>query len=170
MIRVIDVLLSIFGLVVFSPLICLVYLIVYAETRSPIFYQERLGLRMKSFFLVKFRTMNIGTGNYATHLVDPKSISMIGKLLRKTKIDELPQLWNVLKGEMSIVGPRPCLTTQRELIEARLKFDIYSSKPGITGLAQISGIDMSNPFLLADAERKMLRNFNLPIYIRFFFF
>ena len=82
---------------------------------------------MKIFLLVKFGTMNIGTGNYATHLVDPKSISMIGKLLRKTKkIDELPQLWNVLKGEMSIVGPRPCLTSQTELINARLKFNIYN--------------------------------------------
>ena len=164
MIRVIDVLLSIFGLVVFSPLICLVYLIVYAENRSPIFYQERIGLRMKSFFLVKFRTMNIGTGNYATHLVDPKSISMIGKLLRKTKIDELPQLWNVLKGEMSIVGPRPCLINQKELIKARLKFNIYDVRPGITGLAQISGVDMSDPLLLAQTERKMLNNFNLFSY------
>ncbi len=108
--------------------------------------------------------MSLDTGNYATHLVDPRSISMIGKLLRKTKIDELPQLWNVLKGEMSIVGPRPCLTTQRELIKARLKFNIYSSKPGITGLAQIRGIDMSNPFLLAEAERKMLRNFSVFSY------
>ena len=86
MIRIVDILLSIFGLVVFSPLICLVYLIVYAETRSPIFYQERLGLRMKSFFLVKFRTMNIGTGNYATHLVDPKSISMIGNYSERQKL------------------------------------------------------------------------------------
>ena len=85
---------------------------------------------MKSFFLLKFRTMNIGTGNYATHLVDQKSISITGKLLRKTKIDELPQLWNVLKGEMSIVGPRPCLTCQKELINARLKFNIFKVKPG----------------------------------------
>ena len=108
--------------------------------------------------------MSIGTGNYATHLVDPRSISMIGKFLRKTKIDELPQLWNVLKGEMSIVGPRPCLTSQKELIKARLKFNIYRTKPGITGVAQINGIDMSDPLLLAETERKMLRNFNILSY------
>ena len=89
MIRIIDIFLSSLGLIVFSPLIVLVYLIIYAENRSPIFYQERLGRKMKIFLLVKFRTMSIGTGNYATHLVDPRSISMIGKLLRKTKIDEL---------------------------------------------------------------------------------
>ena len=164
MIRVIDIFLSGLGLIVFSPLIFLVYLIIYVENRSPIFYQERLGRKMKIFLLVKFRTMNIGTGSYATHLVDPRSISMIGKLLRKTKIDELPQLWNVLKGEMSIVGPRPCLTSQKELIEARLKFNIYRTKPGITGLAQINGIDMSDPILLAETERKMLRNFNILNY------
>ena len=128
------------------------------------FYQVRLGHKMKSFLLVKFRTMNIGTGNHATHLVDPSSISLLGKLLRKSKIDELPQLWNVLKGEMSIVGPRPCLPSQEELIQARLKFNIYRTKPGITGLAQISGIDMSDPFLLAETERKMLRNFNILSY------
>ena len=164
MIRIIDIFLSSLGLIVFSPLIFLVYLIIYVENRSPIFYQERLGRKMKIFLLVKFRTMSVDTGNYATHLVDPRRISMIGKLLRKTKIDELPQLWNVLKGEMSIVGPRPCLTSQKELIEARLKFNIYRTKPGITGLAQINGIDMSDPFLLAETERKMLRNFNILHY------
>ena len=164
MIRIIDIFLSSLGLIVFSPLIFLVYLIIYLENKSPIFYQERLGRKMKIFLLVKFRTMSVGTGNYATHLVDPKSISMIGKLLRKTKIDELPQLWNVLKGEMSIVGPRPCLTSQKELIDARLKLNIYRTKPGITGLAQINGIDMSDPLLLAETERKMLRNFNILSY------
>ena len=164
MIRIIDIFLSSLGLIVFSPLIFLVYLIIYVENRSPIFYQERLGRKMKIFLLLKFRTMSVDTGNYATHLVDPRRISMIGKLLRKTKIDELPQLWNVLKGEMSIVGPRPCLTSQKELIEARLNFNIYRTKPGITGLAQINGIDMSDPLLLAETERKMLRNFNILHY------
>ena len=164
MIRIIDIFLSSLGLILFSPLIFIVYLIIYAENRSPIFYQERIGLKMKSFLLVKFRTMNIGTGNYATHLVDPRRISMIGKLLRKTKIDELHQLWNVLKGEMSIVGPRPCLSCQKELIKVRIKFNIYNTKPGITGLAQISGIDMSDPYALAETERKMLRNFNIFSY------
>ena len=169
MIRIVDIFLSSFGLIVFSPLICFVYFILYAENRSPIFYQERLGRKMKSFLLVKFRTMNIGTGNYATHLVDPRNISKIGKLLRKSKIDELPQLWNVLKGDMSMVGPRPCLISQQELIQARLKFNILRVKPGITGLAQISGIDMSDPLLLAKTERKMLRNFNILSYFYYIF-
>ena len=169
MIRIVDIFLSSFGLIVFSPLICFVYFILYAESKSPIFYQERLGKRMKSFLLVKFRTMNIGTGNYATHLVDPRNISMLGKLLRRSKIDELPQLWNVLKGDMSMVGPRPCLISQQELIQARLKFNIFRVKPGITGLAQISRIDMSDPLLLAKTEKKMLRNFNILSYFYYIF-
>ena len=170
MIRIIDIVLSCLGLIIFSPLICIVYLCIYIENRSPLFYQERLGRKMKSFLLVKFRTMTKGTDNVATHLVDPARISRIGDFLRKTKIDELPQLWNVLRGEMSIVGPRPCLASQKELIEARLKFNIYNTKPGITGLAQINGIDMSNPFLLAETDRKMLRNFNLFSYFYYIFF
>ena len=113
--------------------------------------------------------MDIGTGNYATHLVDPRNISALGKLLRRSKIDELPQLWNVLKGDMSMVGPRPCLISQQELIQARLKFNIFRVKPGITGLAQISGIDMSDPLLLAKTERKMLRNFNILSYFYYIF-
>ena len=169
MIRIIDIVLSSLGLIIFSPLILIVYICIYIENRSPLFYQERLGQKMKIFFLIKFRTMTKGTGNIATHLVDPASISRIGYLLRKTKIDELPQLWNVLRGEMSIVGPRPCLASQKELIKARLRFDIYNTKPGITGLAQINGIDMSNPFLLAKTERKMMRNFNIFIYFYYIF-
>ena len=164
MIRIFDIVLSSLGLVIFSPLICIVYICIYIENRSPLFYQERIGRKMKIFLLVKFRTMTKGTGNIATHLVDPASISRIGNLLRKTKIDELPQLWNVLRGEMSIVGPRPCLASQKELIKARLRFNIYDVKPGITGLAQINGVDMSNPNLLAETEREMLRNFNLFSY------
>jgi len=169
MIRIIDIVLSSLGLIIFSPLILIVYICIYIENRSPLFYQERLGQKMKIFFLIKFRTMTKGTGNIATHLVDPASISRIGYLLRKTKIDELPQLWNVLRGEMSIVGPRPCLASQKELIKARLRFDIYNTKPGITGLAQINGIDMSNPFLLAKTERKMMRNFNIFSYFYYIF-
>ena len=170
MIRIIDIVLSCLGLIIFSPLICIVYFCIYIENRSPLFYQERLGRKMKSFLLIKFRTMTKGTDNVATHLVDPSRISRIGNFLRKTKIDELPQLWNVLRGEMSIVGPRPCLASQKELIEARLKFNIYNTKPGITGLAQINGIDMSNPFLLAETDRKMLRKFNLFSYFYYIIF
>tara|TARA_Y100000589_G_scaffold140564_1_gene134279 strand:- start:3118 stop:3669 length:552 start_codon:yes stop_codon:yes gene_type:complete len=169
MLRITDILLSSLGLIIFSPLILIVYLIIYSENQSPLFFQERLGRKEKIFLLVKFRTMPIGTGNYATHLVDPSNISLIGNVLRKTKIDELPQLWNVLKGDMSLVGPRPCLITQKELIKARLQFDIYNAKPGITGLAQIRGIDMSEPILLAKTERKMLRNFNLLSYFYYIF-
>ena len=169
MIRILDIFFSSLGLIIFSPLIFIVYIVIYVENRSPIFYQERVGLKMKSFLILKFRTMDIGTGNYATHLVDQRSISITGKLLRKTKIDELPQLWNVLKGEMSLVGPRPCLTSQKELIKARLKLNIFKTKPGITGLAQINGIDMSDPLLLAETDRKMLKNFNLYSYFYYIF-
>ena len=164
MIRIIDILLASIGLVFFSPLIFLVYLIIYSQNKSPFFFQERLGKEKKKFWLVKFRTMSLDTKDLATHLVDAKKISPIGNILRKTKIDELPQLWNVLIGEMSLVGPRPCLLNQKDLIKARQKYNIYSSKPGITGLAQISGIDMSDPFHLAETEYKMISNFNLISY------
>ncbi len=169
MIRIIDITLSILGLIIFSPLIALVYLIIYKENKSPFFIQQRLGKKTKKFLLVKFRTMSLGTGDYATHLVDSSRISKVGYLLRKTKLDELPQLWNVLKGEMSIVGPRPCLINQKELIKARKKFKIYNIKPGITGLAQIKGIDMSDPLLLAKTEYKMIKNLNIFYYFYYIF-
>ena len=108
--------------------------------------------------------MKIGTESCATHLVDSNKITKIGRILRKTKLDEIPQLLNVLKGEMSFVGPRPCLPNQIDLIETRKKYNLYRYVPGITGLSQIKGIDMSNPVLLSKTDHKMMRNLSLLKY------
>src|SRR5215469_1490888 len=106
---------------------------------SPLFRQARVGRHQKPFVLVKFRTMKPGTASVASHLVDVTSITRWGRFLRQTKLDELPQLWNVLKGEMSLVGPRPCLFNQEELIRERAQRGVFEARPGITGLAQIRG-------------------------------
>ena len=119
---------------------------------------------MNQFTLIKFRTMSKGTKSCATHLVDNSKITKLGKLLRKTKLDELPQLLNVIKGDMSLVGPRPSLPSQFELIDIRKTYNIYDYLPGITGLAQINGIDMSNPILLSQIDSKMMKNLNLNKY------
>jgi lipopolysaccharide/colanic/teichoic acid biosynthesis glycosyltransferase len=114
--------------------------------------------------------MRLGTEAVGTHLVDPDRINFWGRVLRKTKIDELPQLWNVLKGEMSLVGPRPCLHSQHQLIEARRKLAVFMVRPGITGLAQIKGIDMSTPELLAATDEMMIRTMNIRNYLKYIFF
>ena len=166
--RTFDILLSFSGLIILSPIFGLIYFLIYLNYKSPLFYQERLGKNKKKFILIKFRTMKIDTNNCATHLVNPNKITNLGRFLRKTKLDEIPQLWNVLKGNMSMVGPRPCLITQKELIYAREKYGIYKIKPGITGLAQIKKIDMSDPEKLANIEKKMISNltvFNYFYYI-----
>jgi lipopolysaccharide/colanic/teichoic acid biosynthesis glycosyltransferase len=103
----------------------------------------------------------------ATHLADAAAITRWGSFLRQSKLDELPQLWNVLKGEMSLVGPRPCLLSQCELIAERDSQGIFSARPGITGLAQINGIDMSNPKLLAEVDACMLQNLNMRTYFAY---
>ncbi|MEN9017806.1 MAG: sugar transferase, partial [Hellea sp.] len=137
MYRLIDLLASFFGLVFAIPVFLVVYLIGLFDTGSPIFLQERVGKDKKPFILVKFRTMSVDTQSVASHLASQASITKLGAFLRKTKLDELPQLWNVLKGEMSLVGPRPNLFNQEELIQARDDKNVYSVRPGITGLAQI---------------------------------
>ena len=164
MLRFLDIVLAFFSLVFLSPFIIFLYLIIFLENNSPLFYQVRVGKDLKEFTLIKFRTMKIGTESCATHLVDRTKITKLGRILRKTKLDEIPQLFNVLKGEMSFVGPRPCLQNQIDLIETRKKYNLYRYTPGITGLSQIKGIDMSNPVLLSKTDDKMMRNFSLFKY------
>ena len=169
MIRICDFLLSAVGLLLLSPLILLIMILGWFDTRSPFFQQKRVGLGQQAFVLVKFRTMLPDTASVASHLADASSITPFGRFLRRTKLDELPQLWNVLKGEMSLVGPRPCLFNQQELINERNKRDVYQALPGITGLAQIQGIDMSTPDLLAETDAKMLNSMSLAAYFRYIF-
>ncbi|MEJ2754488.1 MAG: sugar transferase [Gammaproteobacteria bacterium] len=165
--RLLDIFLSAMGLVVLFPLLIVVMVLGWFETRSPLFRQERVGRYQRPFVLVKFRTMRPNTASVATHLADASAITPFGRFLRKTKLDELPQLWNVLKGDMSLVGPRPGLFNQKELIKERVMYGVYNARPGITGLAQIQGIDMSTPRLLAETDAQMLMRLNLSAYVRY---
>jgi lipopolysaccharide/colanic/teichoic acid biosynthesis glycosyltransferase len=164
MYRLIDFVVSFFGLVLALPVFLIVYLISLFDTGSPLFFQERVGKNMKPFTLVKFRTMSVDTKSVASHLASQTSITRLGAFLRKTKLDELPQLWNVLKGDMSLVGPRPNLFNQEELIKERDKKRVYSVRPGITGLAQIQNIDMSTPDKLAKTDSIMIKKMSLKNY------
>ncbi len=167
MFRALDLLLSLFGLVFGIPLMLILLLASYLDTGSPIFKQERVGRHRKPFVLVKFRTMKPGTSSAATHLVDVSAITPFGHFLRSSRLDELPQLWNVLKGDMSLVGPRPCLLNQGELITERVARRVFDVRPGLTGLAQIQGIDMSTPRLLAETDARMLANFTIVAYFKY---
>jgi len=169
MLRFFDFIFSITGLVLLFPLLVLVYFLGLLDTRSPIFIQERMGINRKPFKLVKFRTMAINTESMASHLTTTSSITKLGFFLRKTKIDELPQLINVLKGDMSIVGPRPNLFNQKDLIEKREAYGVYDVLPGITGLAQVQNIDMPTPELLAITDRKMIDTLTLTYYLKYIF-
>ncbi|MEJ2045164.1 MAG: sugar transferase [Reinekea sp.] len=165
MLRVFDILFAFLGLLVGSPVLLLLFVLGLFDTGSPLFIQKRVGRDQKSFHLVKFRTMVVSTASVASHLASAASITKFGGFLRKTKLDELPQLWNVLKGDMSLVGPRPNLYNQEELIAERASRGVYSVRPGITGLAQINEIDMSTPELLAETDAAMLQCKNLLVVI-----
>ncbi|MEK0160766.1 sugar transferase [Pseudoalteromonas piscicida] len=167
MIRLLDFLFALFGLLFAFPFLVILYVIGLFDTGSPIFTQERVGRNKKPFILVKFRTMKVDTASVASHLASSSSITSFGHFLRKTKLDELPQLWNVLKGEMSLVGPRPGLYNQEELTYAREAKDIYSVRPGITGLAQVNEIDMSTPELLATTDREMIDTLTVANYFKY---
>jgi len=167
--RFFDLVFSIAGLIFGGPLFLFLWLVGFFMTGSPLFRQMRVGRHQKPFILVKFRTMKPGTPSVASHLADGASITRWGRFLRRTKFDELPQLWNVLKGEMSLVGPRPCLFNQEELIRERAKRGVFKARPGITGLAQTKGIDMSVPILLAETDATMLASLRLSDYFRYIF-
>jgi O-antigen biosynthesis protein WbqP len=128
---------------------------------SAIFTQVRVGKGGRQFTCYKLRTMYSGTANLPTHQVQASSVTALGEYLRRFKIDELPQLCNVLIGDMSLVGPRPCLPSQVDLVEARRQLGVLAVRPGITGLAQVNGVDMSDPGRLAEIDAQYVRTQSL---------
>ena len=166
LLRTFDIISSIIGIICGLPFMLVIYVFGLFDNGSPLFYQQRVGKNQKLFTLIKFRTMAIDTGSVGTHLVDVASITKSGHFLRKTKLDELPQLFNVLLGHMSLVGPRPCLPNQTELVEEREKRGVLKVRPGVTGLAQVNGIDMSTPRKLARYDQLMINSMNLKLYAK----
>ncbi len=149
-----------------APFVLLLFpfvaLLILIDSRGPVlFCQIRVGYRQSLFKLYKFRTMALGTGDLPSHLAGARTITRAGFWLRRTKLDELPQLINVLRGEMSFVGPRPCLPTQTELIERRAALGVFNLRPGITGISQIHGVDMSDPVSLAKRDAGYLNDMSL---------
>lgn len=160
--RTIDLLLSSVGLVLLSPVLVVLIPLVRLSSPGPaIFSQVRVGKGKKPFVCYKLRTMTVGTREVGTHEVSAASVTSIGRFLRKSKLDEIPQLWNVVRGEMSLVGPRPCLPVQEELIKEREDRGVYEIMPGITGLGQVRGIDMSVPLALAECDAEYLEKQSL---------
>jgi O-antigen biosynthesis protein WbqP len=143
--RVIDFFLSFLGIIILSPFLLIICILIKVDSKGPIiFTQKRVGRNKIHFNIYKFRTMKVDTPKeMPTHLLDNPDffITKVGKFLRKTSLDELPQMFNILKGNMAVIGPRPALWNQYDLIEERDKYGANDIRPGLTGLAQISGRD-----------------------------
>lgn len=167
--RLIDLIFAISILVFFWWLLALVWIAIRLHSPGPgLFRQTRVGRGGRPFTCYKFRTMKQGTAQAGTHEVSAVAVTDgLGSLLRRSKLDELPQILNILRDEISLVGPRPCLPVQVELVEARRRRGVLEVKPGITGLAQIEGIDMSDPDRLArrDADYVALQSLTLDLGI-----
>jgi O-antigen biosynthesis protein WbqP len=166
MYRIFDFILSLLGLILLIPIFILLYLIGLFFVSKPIFLQQRVGRNRRPFTLVKFRTMPIGTVSVASHELQPVALNGWFQFLRKYKLDELLQLFNVLWGDMGFVGPRPCLPNQLELVELRTDRNLFRVRPGITGLAQLRGVDMSTPPLLVEQEEELLNRLTPLLYIQ----
>lgn len=167
MLRFFDCLFAFIGLFLTSPLWVIILFVGFCDTGSPILLQRRLGRNQQIFTLIKFRTMRKSAAVLPTHEIDPSLVTAFGGFLRTTKLDELPQFINVIRGDMSLVGPRPCLPTQAELIIARESRSVFSVRPGITGYAQVLGVDMSSPELLAEIDAKMIASLNVFTYWKY---
>ena len=143
--RIIDFIFALSGIMVLSPIFIILIIAIKVDSKGPIlFKQKRVGLNRTYFNILKFRTMYIDTPkDKATHLLEnpEQYITRVGAFLRRTSLDELPQLWNILLGQMSIVGPRPALWNQYDLIDEREKYGANNIRPGLTGWAQINGRD-----------------------------
>lgn len=171
--RLIDIILSLIGLIVLSPVFVILIIAIKVDSRGPIlFKQKRVGIHKSHFNILKFRTMRIDTPqDTPTHLLEnPEQwITKFGKLLRKTSLDELPQIWNILIGEMSIIGPRPALWNQYDLIEERDKYGANDIPPGLTGWAQINGRDELPVEVKAKLDGEYVKNLGVSMDVRCFF-
>ena len=169
----IDIILSFIGFIILSPIFLLLVIAIKIDSKGPIlFKQKREGIHKTYFNILKFRTMKIDTPkDTPTHLLEnpEQYITRVGKFLRKTSLDELPQIFNILKGEMSIIGPRPALWNQYDLIAERDKYGANDVYPGLTGLAQISGRDEISIELKSKIDGKYVENMSLAMDIKCFF-
>ena len=157
--RTFDVLVSALGLIFLMPVMILIACLVSKSSRGGVlFVQTRIGKSEKLFQCYKFRTMTHGAPVAGSHEVAESWITPTGRRLRSAKLDELPQLFNVLRGDMSLVGPRPCLPVQTDVITERRARNVFSIRPGITGTAQLASIDMSTPEKLAQADSQYIES------------
>lgn len=165
--RVFDLIFASAVLIFFGWLMLIIAIIVAATSAGPaLFRQQRVGRQGHVFTCYKFRTMNINTPNVATHNVSANATTKIGKYLREWKLDELPQIFNIFANKMSLVGPRPCLPSQHDLIAARQRLGVLYVKPGVTGWSQINGVDMSDPGHLADMDAEYCSRRSIPLYLK----
>ncbi|MDC3096196.1 sugar transferase [Alphaproteobacteria bacterium] len=156
--RAFDLGFSLFIIIFLWWLFILIWLLIILETPGPgIIFQKRVGKNGKIFNCIKFRTMQIGVKQAPTHQMSSNDITNFGRFLRKTKLDELPQIFNIIFNQMSLIGPRPCLDIQHKLISKREEFNILKIKPGITGYAQINKIDMSNTDIITQFDYVYLK-------------
>ncbi|OEK14808.1 sugar transferase [Staphylococcus saprophyticus] len=167
--RLFDIFSTIYAIIIFSPILLLVSMAIKLESKGPIiFKQDRPGIKNKLFKIYKFRSMRQDTPNVATDKLDSTDyITKTGKFIRKTSLDELPQLFNILKGDMAVVGPRPALYNQYELIEKRTNENVHLVKPGLTGLAQVMGRDDNTDDQKVQYDKFYIENqsFKLDMYI-----
>ncbi|WP_136660997.1 sugar transferase [Nitratireductor sp. XY-223] len=168
--RLVDILVAFLILALLWPLILLLAFLIRLESPgNPFFAQTRLGCGERPFTIWKLRTMRAGTPHRGSHEVGAESHTRLGALLRGTRLDELPQALNILAGQMSLVGPRPCLPSQDAVIAERRQNGVFAIRPGVTGLSQIRGIDMSRPADLAQCDREYMERQSLALDLRICF-
>ena len=171
--NVLDFILSLLALMVLFPFFCIFAIIIKLESKGPVFFkQKRIGKNKKEFYIYKFRTMRTDTPkDMPTHMLKNADsyITKSGKIFRKTSIDELPQIINILKGQMSIIGPRPALWNQEDLIEERDKYNANSIRPGLTGWAQVNGRDELEIPIKAKFDGEYVEKMSLWFDIKIFF-
>lgn len=170
--RLMDIVLSLFGLIVLSPVFLIIIVAIKLDSKGPVlFKQKRVGIHKSHFYILKFRTMRIDTPkDIPTHLLDNPDqwITRVGRFLRKTSLDELPQIWNILMGQMSIIGPRPALWNQYDLIEERDKYGANDVPVGLTGWAQINGRDELPIEVKAKLDGEYAQNIGLKMDLKCF--